>query len=184
MFFVFLVVDQLSDLTMVTLASRHINNLWLTHVFVLIQYAFFSWIFAGWQHEERIRKLLYLSIPGMILLGIISAFFLENVTSFNTITRPLSSLLIVMISAYTLLSLNRSHVESLFRDTRFWLCSAALIYFASSLALAALGNVIIGLPLDQSRQLFAVHAVLNVIANVGYAGAFLCLIPLRKSGVA
>jgi len=181
-FFAFLLIAQMSDLAMAALATRHINNLWLTHVFVILEYAFFAWLFASWQKSEWFKKILLLSIPGLLLLGIVSAFYLENVSSFNTITRPLASLLIVIISAYTLLTLSRSHIDSLFRETRFWISAAALLYFASSLAVVSLSNIIMGLPAEQSRQLFAVHAILNMIANIGYAGGFLCLIPPKKPG--
>ncbi len=181
--FVYLLIDQLSDLVMAFLGSRHVNNLWLTYVFILFQYVFFMWLFASWQKSILFKRILIASIPAFVILGILAMVFFEDLSQFNTLTRPISSLILIFVSAYTLFGLETTNLESVFTQTRFWIASAALLYFASSLAVVSLSNVIVGWPAERARQLFEVHAALNLIANIGYAGGFLCLVPRQKPGV-
>ena len=86
------------------------------------------------------------------------------------------------LSAFTLIGLDTAKEEAFFRQSRFWIAAGALLYFAGSLAVVCLSNVILSWPAERARLLFELHAVLNLTANMFYAAGYLCLMPRRKLG--
>ena len=181
-FFLYIVISQVSDIMLAFFGIRNINNLWLTHIFVIVEYGFLMWLFASWQKSGLLKGLLLGSIPALVLIGILAVIFFVDVRRSNTVTWPVSSLMMTAVSAYTLIRLQAESSGSVFREPRFWISSAALLYFSSSLAVISLGNVIASLPREQAHRLIAIHSMLNLLANIGYAGGFLCLVPPKKSG--
>ena len=115
-------------------------------------------------------------------MGVIAMLFLEDIRQFNASSRSVASLILVAASAFTLLELNKESFGSMFRQPRFWVGSAALLYFASTLVLFALSNVLLGWSVRRALMGYAFHAIMNVITNLIYAGGFLCQFQAQKSG--
>ena len=110
----------------------------------------------------------------VIILGIISMLFLENVRHFNNFSRPMASLILTMVSAYTLFELNKEKIVSVVREPRFWICSGVLLYYTSTLFLFSLSNTLLDLPMHIVKLLFEFNIVMNIAANIFYTKGFLC----------
>ena len=161
------------------LAARGYNNLWLAHAFTIVEYWFLGWVFSSWLKNPLLRRILLTSIPLVTILGIVLMFYGEDVRHFNNFSRPAAGLLLVAASAYTLFELNQETFGSVFSQPRFWVSSAALLYFGSTLILFALSNTLLEFP-DLLRKIFMFHAFVDFVANSLYTGGFLCT--ARKSG--
>lgn len=156
------------------LGSKGINNLWLLHLFTIIDYCLLIAVFALWQKNILLRRILQISIPLIIILGIISILYLENIRHFNNFTRPMTSLILTMVSAYTLFELNTEKIVSLFREPRFWVCSGVVLYFTSTLLIFSLSNILLNLPHHLVRVIFEFNIIMNIVANIIYTRGFLC----------
>ena len=167
-------IDLATELSMAYLGSKGINNLWMVHLFTIIQYGFMIAVFSSWQSNNLIKRMLQVSIPITIVMGIVSMLFLENVRHFNNFSRPITSLILIMASAYTLFELNKEKAISVFQEPRFWISSGTLLYFASTLVLFALSNTLLNLPKHFTHMVFEIHSVMNIVANIIYAIGFLC----------
>lgn len=142
------------------------SNLWVFHVFTLLEYSLLVLVFSYWQKTDILRKALRLSIPVFALIWILAKFYVEDLTSFDNFTSSLENAVIIGVSGYALLELGKEDLNSLSREPRFWVSSGVLIYFAGNLILFAISSVI---------MMWWTHNVLRIIYNLCQAGGFLCL---------
>ncbi len=167
------------------LGLNNIHNLWLFHFFTIIEYGLLMWVFSAWLKSQTLKRILRISIPLLSLVGIIAMFFLEGIHQFNAYSRSVASLILVAASAFILFELSMESFNSVLRQPRFWIASAALLYFAGSLVLFALSNVLLVLlkwDIERVRTVFAVYTIINMITNLIYAGGFLCQVQAQRSG--
>lgn len=171
---IYLVVSMAFSLTQYYFAKRNINNLWLTHFFTPIQYAFLAWTLSLWQRSPQIQRILQMSavIFAAICLG--SILLLENLRTFNIYSRPFESVLLVISSGYALYLLNKNDSGSLLRRPEFWVSSAILLYFSGMVVLYAMSNSFLRASFDTLRVAWIAHSVVSVIFSSLFAVAFLC----------
>lgn len=156
------------------LAFRSTSNLWLFHVWTAIEYSLTILIFSFWQREPGIRRLLRLSIPAFFIMLVTNKIFFEPFHGLDSISRSISSIIIVLVAAMTFQRMLIEPGESLLRDSRFWISSAALIYHAGTLTIFTLGRVMMADDMNVFEAIYAVHGVINILANLLFAGGFLC----------
>jgi hypothetical protein len=147
------------------LALNKISNLWLFHVFTPLEYGFLTLVFSCWQKKPLLRLLLRLSIPLFALICLLNKLYLEDVSRFDNFTATLESAALILISVYTLFDLYRETASALFRDPRFWIAVAVLVYFSGNLPVFAFANII---------TLWSMHHFLNITSNILFTGGFLC----------
>ncbi len=112
----------------------------------------------------KLERIFHLGIPGFAVLWIGATFFFEDFNQPDNYTASLNCLLLVGVSFRTLYVVNKEQVETIFQEPRLWISAAVLIYFSANLVTFALGNVIVNWGFH--------HAVVNIIANLLYAGGF------------
>ncbi|MEE9238408.1 MAG: hypothetical protein V3U58_02490 [Thermodesulfobacteriota bacterium] len=123
------------------------------------------YLFSYWQ-VDKLKSVLRGSIVLFFLIWIVSKFWIEDFKSMDNFTSSLSSLLIASIALFTLVTiLMETPVTPIYKLPKFWVSTAVLIYFAGNLFGFALSSIIIVWP---------IHNILLIVANLGYAGAFLC----------
>ena len=173
-FLVYQLVSLLTSIATVYLALNNMRNLWVSHLYTPIQFGLLMWVFSSWQEKPNLKRLFQLLIPAFILVWAIAAIFVEHTNEFNTFSRPTESILLIITSGYTLFQVNKEKVELLFRQPSFWVGSGTLIYFTGMVILFTLTNVLLRSSEEILRTAWIVNWILNVIANLLYAGAFLC----------
>ncbi|MFQ6103025.1 MAG: hypothetical protein ACE5OP_01890 [Candidatus Glassbacteria bacterium] len=167
----FLVIAVSVEGAAAALAFHKSYNLWLFNIFIVVDYSFLALVFSFWQKKKTFEKILRLSVPLFLLFWLGAKLFqLESFDQINNYSRTLESLILTAISLYTLYILNEEDDILLIRDRRFWAAAAVLIYFAGNMMIFAIGEVILG-----GVHVWLVHSSLNIVTNLCYAGAFLCL---------
>jgi hypothetical protein len=160
----------LIDIAVRALALRNHNNMALFHIYTLIAYGFVALMFSYW-HTGRPSRLIRLSI---LLFYSSYAFLLglgyENLMLPNKYSLSLMSVLISIISLYTLYSTLRSHADySVYGDERFWVSLGAFFTYASN------AFVFSGIPVYITHAIWQIHNVLVILGNMLYFIGFLCL---------
>ncbi len=173
---IFLVFVLLIEILGFSLFYNNFDNSWLFHIFTLIEYSFLVFIFSNWQINTILKHILRLSILFFTLVWISAKLLFENFNSMDNYTASLESILLIAISVLTLYSLTKENEKPLFIDSRFWICGAVLIYFSGNFMTFAFSNII-GSLLADKIILPPIHSILNIIANLCYAGGFLCIYP-------
>jgi hypothetical protein len=98
---------------------------------------------------------------------LIAKIFIENYTNFDNISSSLSSAIITVISAYTLLGLVKNWGKPT-ENAVFLIVSGFLIYFSGNLVLFALSATVIS-------SAWIIHMILLIVSNLFYTGGFLAL---------
>lgn len=162
----FVCIAVLNSASIYRLVAGSTNNMIELHIYTLLEYAFLMTILSYWQKTSAMKLYLRFSILLFALIWITAKIFLEEPTRFDSFTSSLESAVLAGASAFTLLGFLRENLESLYKQPRFWVVVAILIYFSGNLVAFALRPVII---------VWSIHSMLNIISNLCYAGGFLCL---------
>lgn len=175
----YFVLCLIAGLLEVFLASKRINNLWIFHYFTPVEYTLLMSVFYSWNQRSPVRKLILYSIPIFIVSWFIGSFWLSNPTDTFSYAYPFSAVLLVLVSSYTLLRIERLERSSVLDMPEFWASSGTLIYFGGTIVWSSLNVPLLHTSLEIMRLAWSTQSVANILANSLYAGAFLCL--LRKT---
>jgi len=159
------------------LAYQGASNLWLFHIWTAIEYTLTILIFSFWQKRPRTRRLLRLSIPLFYAALVINKCFVESFDGLDSISRSISSFVIIGVAAMTFKRMLIEPGDSLLRDSRFWISTAALIYHAGTLTLFTMGRVMMANDMNLFETIYDVHCVINSLTNLLFAGGILCRRP-------
>lgn len=155
------------------LALKGINNLWTNTVFSPIEFITLMYVFHRWNRNSIAGRIMLYSIPvyvGVLVIGLLSLG--REIFSYLD---PIAYATFVLASSYTLLTLDRDEVSPVLSLPAFWISSAAAIYFGSTIVLLSLDTALYRAPRDTWFLAWSVQAVMNTLANLVYAGGFLCL---------
>jgi len=164
LFLFFIIFIILTDLTLFFLAAKRINNLWLIHFYTLFEFIILSFLFSYWQKTKYVIYGLRFSIFIFALIWIVAKIVLENFSRFDNFTASFSSIILMCFAIITLINLIKEPTFNILREPKFWVSSGILIYFGGNFFSFALSTVI---------TVWSLHDVINIIANLFYAGGFL-----------
>jgi hypothetical protein len=169
-FFIFFLFVNLSSLFF---SIKLGNNLWFYHLGTLIEFCSFVFVFSFWQPTKKSRLVLRLLIIVFFVVWLLAKIFIEDFRHFDSFTSSFRGALLVMIALYIVNSLFQCEWQKPGRDFRFWVLSAALIYFTADVVFIALSNLIINLPQSDIVRLWSIHWLIGILANMLYLVAFL-----------
>ncbi|MBS4029206.1 MAG: hypothetical protein KGZ58_11315 [Ignavibacteriales bacterium] len=174
-FFVLGVANQAAQLY---LSFQGIQNLYLFHFYTLAEYILLMSVLSLWQKNEILKTILQYSIPIYTIVWLSAKMSLENPTLFDNFTSSLSSLIFIAVSAYTLLGVvDEAGENSVFRDPRFWILSAMLLYYSGGLVFFAMSNAILFYAKPEIIFAWSLHWGIGIMANLLYTSGYLCKPP-------
>ena len=153
--------------------TRFRNNIWLYHFYTLIECGLLLFVFSHWEKNVKLERIFHLSIPGFAVLWIGAKLFCEDFNQPDNYTASLECLLLVGISFRTLYAVNKEQVKTIFQEPRLWISAAVLLYFSANLLTFALSKLIVNWSFH--------HQLMNITANLLYAGGFLCSVTFRAT---
>jgi len=175
-FFLFTTIALITELVTLRMALSGIQNLWVLQLYNLIELILMLVVFSAWQKRRALRVAYWLMGSLFIIFWIAAKWTgLEKFDEPTLYTHTVSSTILVVIATMTLLDLIRSEEVELLRDMRFWVASGALLYFAGNIMLFLLSGRIAILGINDAMTVYSIHWSIDSVANVLYAGAFLCM---------
>jgi hypothetical protein len=169
--FAFFTVALITEAIVKILAYNKINNLWLFHVFTIVEYSFWVIVFSFWQKEHNVKKILKVSILIFAIIWLVNLIFsIERFSEYNNVSRSIESILLTAIALFTIYnSYLESYVE-LYKNYIFCFSIGVLIYFSGNFLFFSLGSSIVN-----GIDVGTIHSILNISANLCYLRGFLCL---------
>lgn len=164
---VLLLYTTLSDIFSVTLALRPTSNIFLFHAGIMVFYPILALLFSYW-HSRRPKRLLRWSIPIFI-----AAVLLLFVLGYETLDMPpvyslgVMSILLAIISLYTLYTLMQSNSTPVYRDERLWVSLGVFVSFVSTTFIYS--GIVGGVTID----IWIAHNMIHTIGNFCYLAGFL-----------
>lgn len=134
----YLVVAMLINIWGIVLATHGINNMPLLHFYTIFELIAVSLYYKYALAEKKIDKWINIVIMAYPIFCVINFTFLQSIYLFNTYTRPLEALIIIVFS-FMYMSSN-SHKP--FYAAGRWIASGFLIYFCSSVFQFIFSNVV------------------------------------------
>ncbi len=166
----FIFLSLLFDAAFVYTANRGINNLVLSSLFRIIQYAAFSMLFYYSFRSRIIRKGIMAILICFLFFSVVNLLFLQGASQFNTWTQGISCILLILFVLLFFFELFKAgKVKRLERYPLFWVASAALLYFAGSMFLFIFSNLVLAVSNEALDGLYSIHSVINMVANIIYA---------------
>lgn len=157
------------------LAIYAINNLWASQVFSPIQFVMLMYVFYFWNRQSKAGKIMLYSIPAFVAGWCLGTIWLGGMAGIYTYMDPISAAIFVLTSSYTLLTIERVEGSSVLALPPFWISSATVIYFGSTIVLSSLNASLLKTSVSTMQLAWSMQAVINILANLLYAGGFLCL---------
>jgi hypothetical protein len=148
------------------LANDQRNTNWVYHIYLPVEYGLIGLIFSRWQKTTFNRNVILFSMPLFVIACVMSVIVFRNLDQLNVFTTSLSCILYAVISSYTLYQLQKDDSGSLYKDCRFWVSSALLLYSAGALSFFAFTKLF--------PNIWYAHMAVNIVVYLTFAVGFLC----------
>ena len=163
------------DFVQVTLARNDIPNLWVSQTFTPIQFVLLMLVFYFWNKESIMRGVILALIPVFILVWTTGSAWFSTLATIQSYMDPISGLILILISSYTLLRIERLEGRSVLEVSAFWVSSATIIYFGGTVVLSSLSGALLKTSLETMRLAWSMQSIATILANLMFSGGFLCL---------
>ncbi len=155
----FILYSALSTIVSIALATRNIQNLFLLHIYTLLAYSALALIFSYW-HRDKLRQYIRLSIPAYVVFYLLLLRFgYENLSMPASFSLSVISVLLTLVSLYTLFSVIRDSTIFSYHDERFWVSVGTLFIFTTTAVIYS--GVSSGITID----VWIIH---NILCTTGY----------------
>jgi hypothetical protein len=182
LFPIFLFLTEVIIYIATYLSAQHENNIILYNFFGSFEFCFYFFVLYRIIQKRLAKKIIFYILCIYPLLALINIFFIQGLTSFQSITYALGCLLIVTICIYYFLELFQlEHSVNLIRQPAFWICSGLLFFYACSFPIFGLANFLRSLPYVILKNLSTIIDLLNIFLYSSFTIAFLCRLRIRKS---
>lgn len=152
------------------------NNVPYYNLFSTFEIAFYLYFLGRTQRRDRIRKVIYLSIPVYLVFAVLNIFFYQGINTFHTISFSVGSLLIVFYCIlYFLDLLRRPPSEDLITNPIFWICSGLLFFYSCGFPLYGLVNVWADIAPILIDNLSRFINILNIFLYTLFTISFICI---------
>ncbi len=188
--FVYIVLGTVTEVIVYWMAIHAYQNLWVLHLYQLMEFILLVLLFSTMQMETTFHAnnrfgILFLSPRTMWgTIGAYTAFWLVSKWTFERWNQPsgytltISTLVFILLSLsmfYELLKRKGAGGTPLLRTFQFWVTLGVLLYFTGSAVEYLTFPLLVKLPKDTFLNIWSLHWVINIVSNVSYAYAFLCL---------
>lgn len=168
----FFVYAVLSNLIIISTARSNLNNLWLFHLYTLFEFIILLWVISFWVQSIRLRQALRLGGIAFFGFWIVSKMTFESLNNYDTVTATVAHIVFIPVALYALYRISLAGSNNLLKDPRFWICVAVLIYSTGNIFWLSLGNEIVSWPKEQMLTAWGIHWMLDILANLFFAGGF------------
>lgn len=178
-FLLLLGIGFLTELASYVLIKKfHTSNAIAVNIYTLIEWVLIAWQFHVWGFLKQRNKLFYGLVIFVSLVWVVENIIFRKITEIVPYFRFLYFFLIVLISVNEINFMITHYNRNLFRNPKFLICIAFIIYFIYMIVYFWAFQVS---RLDQSEisnRIIFFMAYVNILTNIIYAIAFL-LIPAR-----
>ncbi len=158
------------------LQSFKANNLYIYHVLIPVQYAFYALIYYYCIESRSVKKSILVSVPLVVVVAMGLAFTIQPVSSYNSYVIVLCNLLILSwILIYYRQIFVPLKIIALGREPMFWISTGLLFYCLGSFFVEGLMKQMIEQsPEMASRYYYSIFMGLVSFLYIMFIIAFLC----------
>jgi len=141
------------------------NNLWVSHVFTPIESTLLLLFFAK-KFKKVISKLILVLAACFVVLAVVNMFFFDSLFRMNALAKSIECVLLIGVSLLLWVKVMKDlKIQRLMSTTVFWINSAVLLYFSSTVLLFIFSQLILKSQ-ELSIWIWTFHFVFMVIYYV------------------
>jgi hypothetical protein len=155
-----------TDLALHLLDFYRINNLFLFHLYTLLEFSLLSYLYYLFIPQPVFRQIILVIGFLFLLLSLADAFYLEDLDVLNTVSTTAEALIMMTYALYYFYSMLKNLAYSnLLSLPSFWINTAVLVYFSGGLFLFIFSNYMLTGP-GFLYEVWVVHSMLNIAMNI------------------
>jgi hypothetical protein len=167
----FVAASSLSDVISVALQRQDINNMFLFHIYTVIEFTLISLFYVKVISNPRITPFMIGAL--FPFLGLAVYEFITNRNGLDVICTTTESIILMIYAILGFSSMLRNPVQSrVVAIPLFWFNTAVLLYFAGNLFLFVFGSYIQSHFQNQFNGLWRIHSVMSILFYLLIATGF------------
>ena len=149
-------------------AGLHLNNLFLLHIFTVIELGLLALMFGPSIVSLLPSSGLRLLLVAFSIFAIFNSIYIDGITRFNAFAKAIEALFVIsFVLMYFYHILRTLEIKHLDQAPLFWISAGSLIYFSGSLFVFIYSNKIVS-SLSSSFTIWGIHAFLTILKNTFY----------------
>jgi hypothetical protein len=153
------------------------NNLFLSHFYVVIEFALLCGVFYWSVPLKRTKHILLMTGAAFAVFWAADLIFFYNPGQINTVAQIVDRIFLMVMSAVTLQAIMRDETVSLYQRPVFWAAISVILYSAGTLVAVGLGNQLLEIDPTYFEVAWNINWTFIIIANLLYAKGMLCKSP-------
>jgi hypothetical protein len=166
--------ETISLFSIYTIRSNTVNS----NIYVLLEFCLILLLYYR-RSESRPRKYLILAMLGL-LVWLSDNFFINNISQNNSLFRVFYSFLIVFLSIDVMNRILVFDTSPLYKNCMFLIAITFIFYYGFKAYVESFNVLHIGLSREILTSLWKILYFVNVIANLLYTAAVLCMPKKQK----
>ena len=161
---VWCVVFFLADMLQLAVSRLQHENLWLFKFINPVEDGLILWVLSYWQVRPVTRIAFRVAIPLVLVIYLVIALTADEPGSFQTFAGPFRALVVLSAALFTLLSRVAHEPEQVLRRDWLWTTMGVSLYYGVFVATEPIAAAIGASQRDALVALFAVKALLDIVA--------------------
>jgi len=156
-----------SQLVAIVTSSFLKNNLAYLHFYTIIEFAIITWFYKTYMGNFINPRIFTGIIALFTVLAVLNFMYIQPLTELNAYARGLECIFVVFFAIAAYYKMIKSlEIISLEKSPLFWINAGFLFYFAGSLFLFVLGNLLLRMDIILSMVSWTIHACLLGLAYI------------------
>lgn len=145
----------------------HVNNLWVVHLYVPVQFLFLSAVYYQVLSPKRIR-IAILVLSGLVLaVSVLNAFMVGGLLLFNTYASAMASAVLILYALFYFDQVFRElRVKRLERDPVFLLSAGSLLYFSGTILGSVFMNTLLAESMTVAWVIYFINRGLSTVFKI------------------
>lgn len=169
-----LVATPISGIAELWMDLHGIRNLWVSHLFTLIEYVLILSMYYLWKPKTIDKRILMIGIIAFIALWTVSKFTVEPFYRDDTYTSAIAKTIEIIIATWVLFDVLRDSDTVLKTEARVWISSGIIIYAAGSLFLFALFDMMVNTSPELIKAIWPINWILSIVTTFLLARGIWC----------
>lgn len=145
------------------------SNLFLSHIYVPVEFIFISWIYQRSLNHYFTVQWLRTICAAFVAFCIFNILFIQSIWELNNYPRALESLIMIIYSLFYFYKIfQEAKIKYLEKEYLFWLSVGVLVYFSGSLFIFIFSNFMIGEEKIYRYYIWEIHGALNILLHITF----------------
>lgn len=165
-------LSLLLTIVMTVMAKMHTHNLWLMNLGLPVYALLILRAFSFWEPNPKLRLMLLMLFTVFAVVWTIEIVIGDAWDSYSTFTRPLLSVVFVIVSCLAIYEGNNEPDILLTDQPKFWISAGLMIYYCGTTIMNLTSNALLHVSNEMMRSVLLIQPVLSLASHILYTVGF------------